>query len=126
MNRNQRRRQERAERLLKEKADAMRAINPMAEEVHRQGYEEGWKAACDFCMKVCYAASVLALHDLEGYGTKRNTRFLRLMDGYVTNTLSSEEIMDEALQRAGVAIDFRAPFAEERVEEIDHGQKDEN
>lgn len=91
----------------------------MAEAVHQQGYEEGWKAACDFCMKTCYAASVLALHDLEGYGTKRNTRFLRLMDSHVTNTLSSEEIMDDALQKAGVAINFKAPFTEERIQEVE-------
>lgn len=115
MTRQQRRAEERLAQKLKQKGDAFRAVSPMAEEVHRQGYEEGWKAACDFAMKACYAASVLALHELEGYGTKRNTRFLRLMDGHVTNTLTSEEIMDEALQKAGVAIDFREPFSDERI-----------
>ena len=68
-------------------------------------------------MKTCYAASTLALHDLEGYGTKRNRRFLRKMDGYVTDTLTSEEIIDEALQKAGVSINFRAPFDDERIQE---------
>lgn len=117
MTRQQRRAQERAIKKLKETGDAFRRTNPMAEEVHRQGYEEGWKAACDFCMRICYAASTLALHDLEGYSTKRNTRFLRLMDRYVTDTLTSEEIIEEAFSKAGVAINFRAPFDEERVQE---------
>lgn len=120
MTRQQRRAQERAEKKLQEKAGAFRKASPMAEEVHRQGYEEGWKAACGFCMKVCYAASVLALHDLEGYGMKRNTRFLRAMDKYVTESLTTEEIIDEALQKAGVAINFREAFTEDRVQEADH------
>ena len=117
MTRQQRRAQERVMKKLRATGDAFRKTNPMAEEVHRQGYEEGWKAACDFCMRVCYAASTLALHDLEGYGTKRNTRFLRLMDGYVTNTLTSEEIIDDAFCKDGVAINFRTPFEDERIQE---------
>lgn len=119
MNRQQRRKQEREQQALLRKGMAFRKASPMAEEVHRQGYEEGWKAACDFCMKVCYAASTMALHDLEGYGSKRNTRFLRRMDGYVTNALTSDEIIDEALQKAGVEINFRAPFEDERVQETE-------
>ncbi len=117
MTRQQRRAQERVAQKLKDKVDAFRMSNPMAEETYRQGYEAGWHAACDYAMKTCYAAAVMALHDLEGYSTKRNTRFLRLMDKYVTDTLASEEIIDDALQKAGVAICFRAPFPEDRVQE---------
>lgn len=117
MTRQQRRKLEREKEALVRKGNAFRKASPMAEEVHRQGYEEGWRDACDFCMRVCYAASTLALHDLEGYGTKRNTRFLRLMDGYVTNTLTSEEIIDDAFRKAGVQINFKAPFDDERVQE---------
>lgn len=117
MNRQQRRKQEREQQALLRKGEAFRKASPMAEEVHRQGYEEGWKAACNFCMRICYAASTLALHDLEGYGTKRNTRFLRKMDGYVTNTLTSDEVIEEAFAKGGVAINFKAPFEEERVQE---------
>jgi hypothetical protein len=118
MTRQQRRKAERAQDALLRKGAAFRKASPMAEEVHRQGYEEGWKAACGFCMRVCYAASVLTLHDLEGYGQKRNTRFLRRMDNYITDTLSSDEIIDEALQKAGVAIKFDETFSEERVQEV--------
>lgn len=117
MTRQQRRQQERLQAAIRAKGESFRKTNPMAEEVHRQGYEEGWKAACDFCMRTCYAAAALALHDMEGYGHRRNTRFLRKMDGYVTNTLSSGEIIEEALEKAGVQINFRAPFEEERVVE---------
>lgn len=120
MNRQQRHKQERAEKKLQIKVDAFRRSNPLAEAAYQQGYEDGWKAACDYCMRTCYAAAVLALHDLEGYGTKRNTRFLRLMDNRVTETLTSEEIMDDALQKAGVAINFKAPFTEERIQEVEN------
>ena len=118
MTRQQRRKQEREKEALLRKGNAFRKASPMAEEVYRQGYEEGWKAACDFCMRICYAASTLALHDLEGYSTKRNTRFLRRMDKYVTETLTSEDIIEEAFAKGGVAIDFKAPFEDERVQEV--------
>lgn len=117
MTRQQRRKLERE--LVKKASDlnAYRKANPMAEAVHYAGYEEGWRAACDFCMRVCYAASTMALHDLEGYSTKRNTRFLRRMDGYVTNALTSDELIEEAFRKAGVIINFKAPFDDERVQE---------
>lgn len=115
--RQQRRARERAEQLLTQKIATFRRSNPLAEETYHQGYSEGWHAACNFAMKTCYAAAALALHDLEGYSTVRNTRFLRAMDSYVTDTLTSEEIMDEALEKAGVSINFRETFTEERVME---------
>lgn len=108
MNRQQRRAQQRSQR-------AQPIYTPTTAAAHEQGYNEGWKAACDFCMKTCYAASTLALHDLEGYGTKRNTRFLRVMDGYVVDTLTSEEAIDKALENAGVMIAFREAIPEERI-----------
>lgn len=91
----------------------------MADDVWRQGYNAGLRAGSEFVIKDCYAAAVLALHDLEGYGTKRNTRFLQVMDGYIVNSLSTEEIIDEALQRAGVSINFREPFPENRIQEAE-------
>lgn len=118
MSRQQRRAQERAMKKLNEKGNAFRKVSPMAEEVHRQGYEEGWQAGLTFAIKTCYAASVLALHDLEGYGRIRNTRFLRKMDGHVTNTLTTEDIIDEALLKAGVSLNFKATFDDERVREV--------
>lgn len=118
MTRQQRRAKERVEQVLASKIAAFRRTNPLAEETYHAGYAEGWHAACNYAMKTCYAAAVMALHDLEGYSTVRNTRFLRLMDSYVTNTLTSEEIMDEALEKAGVAINFREPFTDDRVQEV--------
>lgn len=117
MTRQQKRAQERAEAKLLKRGAALRAKNPLADDVWRQGYNAGLQAGSEFAVKDCFAAAVLALHDLEGYGTKRNTRFLRAMDAYIVNRLSTEEIIDEALQRAGVSINFREPFPEDRIQE---------
>ena len=62
-----------------------------------------------------WAAAVLALRELEGYHTKRNTRFLRLMDDKVTNALSSDEAIDEAYRVAGVRICFGEVMPDERI-----------
>lgn len=108
--RQQRRKRERAEQLTADKVAAFRRVNPMAEATYKSGYSAGWEAAVTFCMKDCYAAATLALHELEGYGTKRNRRFLRLMDRIIIERMTTEELMDAALQKGGVALDFGDPF----------------
>lgn len=118
MTRQQRRAEERAKQKITQAVGSLRATNPLAEEAHKMGYSEGWHAALTFAMKTCYAASVLALHDLEGYGMTRNARFLRAMDEYVTTALTSEELIDEALEKAGVRISFRDTFTDERIQEV--------
>lgn len=120
--RQQRRARERAEQKLSDKIDAFRKTSALAEETYHQGYTEGWKAACNFAMKTCYAAAVSAFQDMEGYfiegySAGRNARFLQIVDGYVTNTFTSVEMMDEAFEKAGVAINFRESFTEDRVQE---------
>lgn len=116
MTRQQARQQERAEQKIKEKVAAFRAINPMAETTFQQGFKAGWAAATRFVIKDCYAAAALAMHDISRYGTKRNRRLLKKIDYYVVNRLTTEEIIDEALQKAGVAINFADPF--DRVADV--------
>lgn len=78
---------------------------------------EGWHQGCQYCMKVCYAAAVLAMSDKEGYRHKRNTDMLRRIDHHVTMTLTSDEIIEEAFRKGGVLIDFREPFTDDRIQE---------
>lgn len=119
MTRQQLRQQERMEKKIAEKVAAFRATNPMAETTYQQGFNAGWEAAAKFVIKDCYAAAALAMHDLKGYSTVRNRRLLKRMDYYVVNRLTTEEIIDEALQKAGVEINFAEPF--ERVQEVTKG-----
>ena len=118
MNRQQRRAAERAQEKAEKRIAAFRAASPLAEATYREAYCKGRSDGLYYAMRTCYAGAVLALHDLEGYGSVRNTRFLRVMDEYVTMTLSSEEIIEEALEKAGVRISFRETFPEDRIEEI--------
>ena len=118
MSRQQRRAQERAQEKAEKRISAFRAANPLAEYTYQEAYRKGRLEGINYAMKTCYAAAVLAARDMEGYGHKRSTRFLRRMDEHVTLSLSSEEIMDEAFERAGVRICFREPFPEDRIEEV--------
>lgn len=117
MNRQQRRKEARKLVYTNEQIITHRRTHPMGEITFQKGYQEGWQAACDFAMKTCYAAAVLAMHDIAGYGLKRNRRLLRKMDSYVVNTLDKDEAIEEALQKAGVWINFRATFDDERIQE---------
>lgn len=115
MTRQQIRQQERLEKKIAEKVAAFRATNPMAETTYQQGFKAGWDAATRFVIKDCYAAAALAMHDISRFGTVRNRRLLKRMDFHIVNRLTTEEIIDEALQKAGVEINFAEPF--ERVQE---------
>lgn len=117
MTRQQARQQERAEQKIREKVEAFRAVNPMAETTYQQGFKAGWDAATRFVIKDCYAAAALAMHDIGRFGTKRNRRLLKKIDDYVVNRLTTEDLIDEALQNAGVEINFAEPF--ERVGDVD-------
>lgn len=119
MTRQQANAKERAEQKLIQRGIALRKSNPLVEDVYQRAFFEGTAAANRFAVKDCYAAAVLALHELEGYGGKRNVRFLRRMDYYLTSKLSTEELIDEALEKAGVRVDFREPFPEDRIQEAE-------
>lgn len=106
------------EKKIAEKVAAFRATNPMAETVFQAGWKEGWHAAMEFFMRTCYAASILALHELEGYSTVRNKRFLQRMDYHVINTMTSEEAIEAALAEGGVELKFKEPFSEDRIQEV--------
>lgn len=119
MTRQQARQQERMEKKIAEKVAAFRKSSPMAEEVHRRGYEDGWKASMEFFMRVCYASSVRALHEVAGFGRIRNKRFLRRMDWHIINTMTSQEAIDAALLEGGVEINFKESFPDDRIQEAE-------
>lgn len=117
MTRQQLRQQERLEKKLAEKVEAFRKTSPMAEATFQAGWKEGWQAAMEFFMKTCYASSIRALHELEGYGRIRNQRFLRQMDYHIINTMTCEEAIDAALLEGGVELKFKEAFPEDRIQE---------
>ena len=116
MTRQQSRQEARQQAKLDAKIKAACKTNPMMQAAYTAGYNEGSQFAVRCTIKDCYAAALLAIRKLEGYGEKRGKRFLREIDDIVVNRLTTEDLMDEALASVGVRINFREPF--DRVEEV--------
>lgn len=80
------------------------------------GYKDGSKRKIEPLMKMAYAAAALSLNELYGFGTKRIEAVLQRMDEKIVYSLSSEEMIDEVMEKFGFHIDFQNPFAGERIE----------
>lgn len=80
-----------------------------------EGYHNGFNEASSPVMRTCYAAALLAVIDLYGFGHKRCKDVLSRMDYHVVNTLASQEAIQEVFDRVGVKIVFYDPF--ERVQD---------
>lgn len=88
------------------------------EQAGKDGYEQGWKQGCEYAIHVCYAATLRTTRGLLRFGRKRNVRFMRQMDQHVTHTIDSQEAIDAAYREAGLLIDFKAVFDDERIQEV--------
>ena len=130
MNRQQRRKIERQNKKIKrpsyhgmtqeEKLDRLFqqgiSLDDLKEE-YENGYTKGFSDGLPAAYKTCYAAAVLALHDLYGFGHDRCYRVIRKMDSYTTEYLSSQEIIDEVYRKICLTLDFRDPI--EPIKETD-------
>lgn len=114
MTRQQRRAQEREAERMAARVDAFRKTNPMGEEAYRAGYEAGFREACPFTFKAIYAAAIIALHDLFGFGQLRASRVLSRVDHLVAHCLTTQELIDEAWEKAGLYLNFEEPV--DRIE----------
>ena len=86
------------------------------EVAEKKQYEIGFLHGKEFVLKDCYAAAALAYKDMvEGATSDDVTEFLRKLDDYVTFSLTTEELMDKALEEAGVVLQFKEAMSEERV-----------
>ena len=128
MNRSQRRAKAKATPAYRRnmtKEDTLKALykNGITLDDLQRNYEVGLKdgrhEGVEYTIKTVYAASAIALHEVAGWGHIRCTRFLRRMDEIVTTTLTSEEVIEEALQKAGVDIVFKAALSEDRIVEVE-------
>jgi len=86
------------------------------EVAEKKQYEIGFLQGKEFVLKDCYAAAALAYKDMvEGATSDDVTEFLRKLDDYVTYSLTTEELMDKALEEAGVVLQFKEAMSEDRV-----------
>ena len=92
---------QRIERLM------MQGISPAdLDKAHRDGWDEGYKAAAIPTIEACYAAVAVALHDVFGFGQERCIRALNAVDERITTMIVGDELRREALDKAGVDIQF--------------------
>lgn len=85
---------------------------------YQRGYKEAITNVSDYCMKDCYAAFLLAAHEVFGFGHDRCLRLLRAADDRIVNSLSSDESIQEVFDKLGVSINFYDP---DRITEILEG-----
>ena len=86
------------------------------EVAEKKQYEIGFLQGKEFVLKDCYAAAALAYKDMVPEAdSDAVTEFLRKLDDYVTYSLTTEELMDKALEEAGVVLQFKEAMSEDRV-----------
>lgn len=81
------------------------------------GFNNGFKAAAAPVIRSHYAATVLAAHELFGFGAERCARLLNRINDLMVETLTSEEMTQRAFDEVGVEIDWSDPFEKARKRE---------
>lgn len=71
-----------------------------------KAFDRGFMLAAEPITKGCYAAVVLVLHELFGFGRERCMRVLRALDERLVLTMDGQEYADQVLSDIGVKIDF--------------------
>ena len=79
------------------------------DDAYAKGRKDALHEVSDYCMKDCYAGFVLAAHEVFGFGHDRCLRLLRAADERITNSLASDEAIEEVFRTVGVKIDFYRP-----------------
>lgn len=79
------------------------------DDAYAQGRKDAIDHVSEYVMKDCYAAFLLAAHDVYGFGHKRCLRLLRAADDRICNSLASDEAVAEVFKTLGVRISFLDP-----------------
>ena len=83
---------------------------------YKKGFDAGFKAAIPATYETIYAATLVALHRLYGFGRVRGVRALREIDDTVVNYMTTQEAIDAALAEVGVELDFQSGV--DRIQEV--------
>ena len=79
------------------------------DDAYAQGRKDAVDHVSEYVMKDCYAAFLMAAHDVYGFGHKRCMRLLRAADDRICNSLASDEAVAEVFKTLGVRISFLDP-----------------
>ena len=69
------------------------------DDAYAQGRKDAINHVSEYVMKDCYAAFLLAAHEVFGFGHDRCMRLLRAADDRICNSLASDEAVAEVLKR---------------------------
>jgi hypothetical protein len=81
-------------------------LEDLKDEWHR-GFTAGFEQGTPGTFKTCYAAVVLALHELHGFGQERCYAVLRRMDELILDYFTSQEIIDDVYKKIGLEMNFK-------------------
>jgi hypothetical protein len=87
------------------------------QEAYDRGMQEGFMQAGMPIIKSCYAGICIALKEQFGFGKERCYKALKAVDEKILYALNHQELTDEALEKAGIRIDFGQAF--DRVEVVE-------
>ena len=79
------------------------------DDAYAQGRKDAIDHVSEYVMKDCYAAFLLAAHEVFGFGHKRCLSLLRAADERICNSLASDEAVAEVFKTLGVRISFLDP-----------------
>lgn len=72
-------------------------------------YRQGLRAGIDGTYEICFAAVVLALNDLHGFGRSRCQKVCERMQYYIINSLTTADMVRDAYKRMKLTFDFSSP-----------------
>ena len=92
-------------------ANAVKRLDAMTrEDVTQVAYNEGYKAGVEESgQKIIYryyTATIMALHELFGFGQERCLRTLRKIDDCIVQHLTDDELVEATKKLVGIEIDM--------------------
>jgi len=82
-----------------------------------QGRRDGYRIGKEETLIICYAAFILALHELHGFDSDKCREVLNLADEKVTYTLTSADAIREVYDEIGLTLNFGEDMPGERVQD---------
>ena len=77
----------------------------------QHNYDLGVQAGKGRAIKTCYAAACRAFCEVFKADGDKMLEAMKVFDGYVIDTLSSDEALDDVLEKYGLRITFSDPFS---------------
>jgi len=87
--------------------DMEEACKLAAVEAYRRGKEAAVNEMEDYYMGQCYAAALLATHEIFGFGPGRCRRLMRAMNQQLLKYLTPTEMVEEVRRKMGIEIDYQ-------------------